>query len=113
MQQLMDPTSSKPGCSLGTTLEGPSGEADNINLSNDFNFAGAEVEMAHEVSSDRPADLETSLSKWRTLPDKSMGILYANWKKLIPTLIDPQLKYYACTLHQTFNDKMILVYKEL
>ncbi|KAG1724201.1 uncharacterized protein EDB91DRAFT_1239990 [Suillus paluster] len=99
----MDPTSSKPGRSLGTTLEGPSGEADDINLTNNFDFAGAEVETAHEVSSDRPADLETSPSKQRTLPDKLTGTLYANWKKLIPTLIDPQLKYYARTLGQALE----------
>ncbi|KAG1735673.1 uncharacterized protein EDB91DRAFT_1348200 [Suillus paluster] len=103
MQRLMDPTSSKPGRSLGTTLEGPSGEADNINLTNDFDFAGAEVETAHAVSSDRPADSETSPSKRRTLPDKSTGTLYANWKKLIPTLVDPQLKYYARTLGQALE----------
>ncbi|KAG1728250.1 uncharacterized protein EDB91DRAFT_1314088 [Suillus paluster] len=88
MQRLMDPTSSKPGRSLGTTLEGPS---------------GAEVETAHAVSSDRPADSETSPSKQRTLPDKSTGTLYANWKKLIPTLVDPQLKYYARTLGQALE----------
>ncbi|KAG1853448.1 hypothetical protein DFJ58DRAFT_728193 [Suillus subalutaceus] len=95
----MDPMSSRAGRSLGTTLESPFGEADN----NDFNFAGAEVEMAHEVSSDRPADLETSRSKWRTLPNKSVDTLYANWQKLIPTLVDLQLKLKGDIVQEPFR----------
>ncbi|KAG1836378.1 hypothetical protein C8R48DRAFT_623287, partial [Suillus tomentosus] len=39
----------------------------------------------------------------RTIPDKSTDALYANWRKLIPTLVDPQLKYHARTLGQALE----------
>ncbi|KAG1722046.1 uncharacterized protein EDB91DRAFT_227544 [Suillus paluster] len=86
MQRLMDPTSSQTLCSPRTTLGGPSGEADNMNTHN-FDFTGAEDQMSEEVSSDRLTDIETSPRKRRILPDKSTDTLYANWQKLIPTLV--------------------------
>ncbi|KAG1724984.1 hypothetical protein EDB19DRAFT_1594184, partial [Suillus lakei] len=36
----------------------------------------------------------------RVLPDNPTNILYTNWQKLIPTLMDLQLKYYAQTIGQ-------------
>ncbi|KAG1791589.1 uncharacterized protein HD556DRAFT_1200292, partial [Suillus plorans] len=36
----------------------------------------------------------------RVLPDNPTNILYNNWRKLIPTLVDPHLKYYARTIGQ-------------
>ncbi|KAG1770194.1 hypothetical protein EDD22DRAFT_977211 [Suillus occidentalis] len=48
-------------------------------------------------------DIETSPRKRRILPDKSTDALYANWQKLIPTLIDPQLSYHARTLGQALE----------
>ncbi|KAG0695573.1 hypothetical protein DFH29DRAFT_984921 [Suillus ampliporus] len=47
--------------------------------------------------------METSPRKRRILPDKSTDTLYANWQKLIPTLVDPQLSYYARTLGQALE----------
>ncbi|KAG1794166.1 uncharacterized protein HD556DRAFT_1205066, partial [Suillus plorans] len=38
--------------------------------------------------------------KRRILPDNPTNILYENWRTLIPTLVDPQLKYYARTIGQ-------------
>ncbi|KAG1765632.1 hypothetical protein EDD22DRAFT_745069, partial [Suillus occidentalis] len=37
------------------------------------------------------------------LPDRSTDTLYAKWRKLIPTLVDLQLKYYAQTLGQALE----------
>ncbi|KAG1769148.1 hypothetical protein EDD22DRAFT_771437 [Suillus occidentalis] len=103
MQRLMDPTSSQTVCSPRTRLGSPSGGSNNINISNDFDFTGAEDQMLEEVSSDMRTDIETSPRKRRILPDKSTDALYANWQKLIPTLIDPQLSYHARTLGQALE----------
>ncbi|KAG2125539.1 hypothetical protein BD769DRAFT_1323890, partial [Suillus cothurnatus] len=37
------------------------------------------------------------------LPDRLTDTLYANWHKLIPTLVDPQLEYHARTLGQALE----------
>ncbi|KAG2739058.1 hypothetical protein P692DRAFT_20756820 [Suillus brevipes Sb2] len=103
MQRLMDPTSSQTVCSPRTTLGSPSGEADDMNIPNDFDFAGAEDQTSEEVFSERRTDIEASPRKRRILPDKSTDTLYANWQKLVPTLIDPQLSYYARTLGQALE----------
>ncbi|KAG2139317.1 hypothetical protein DEU56DRAFT_735682 [Suillus clintonianus] len=59
--------------------------------------------MLEESSSDRPVNLESSPHKRRILPDKSTDTLYTNWHRLIPTLVDPQLQYYARTLGQALE----------
>lgn len=42
--------------------------------------------------------LDELRDKRRTVPDKSTDMLYTSWKALIPTLIEPHLKYSARTL---------------
>jgi hypothetical protein len=103
MQCLMDPTSSQTVCPPCTTLGSPSGEADNMNIPNDFDFTGVKDQTSEEVFSERRTDIEASPRKWCILPNKSTDTLYANWQKLIPTLIDPQLSYYARTLGQALE----------
>ncbi|KAG1879476.1 hypothetical protein C8R48DRAFT_767734 [Suillus tomentosus] len=83
MQRLMDPTSLPTGRSPSTLLGGRL--------------------VSEEISSHGPTELETCLRKRRTIPDKSTDALYANWRKLIPTLVDPQLKYHARTLGQALE----------
>ncbi|KAG2125734.1 hypothetical protein DEU56DRAFT_873029 [Suillus clintonianus] len=56
--------------------------------------------MPEEIFSTRHADSGSDLHNRRVLPDNPTNILYANWQKLIPTLVDPQLKYYARTIGQ-------------
>ncbi|KAG1859743.1 hypothetical protein F4604DRAFT_1930462 [Suillus subluteus] len=101
MQQLMNPTSSpieQPPAVLGSS----SGEAEVVNLPDDLDFmdvAGDDAEVPKEISS----DMRTNSQKRRILPDKSADSLYGNWRKLIPTLVDPQLKYYTRTLGQALE----------
>ncbi|KAG2053155.1 hypothetical protein BDR06DRAFT_1054409 [Suillus hirtellus] len=61
------------------------------------------IQVSEEISSHGPTELETCLLKRHTIPDKSTDALYANWRKLIPTLVDPQLKYHTRTLGQALE----------
>jgi hypothetical protein len=105
MQRLINPTSSPTGHSP-TAPGSPSVEAEVNNMPDDLDFVdvgGVEVEMSKESSSDMPSNSEISLQKRRILPDKSADALYGNWRKVIPTLVDPQLKYYTRTLGQALE----------
>ncbi|KAG1867477.1 hypothetical protein C8R48DRAFT_771969 [Suillus tomentosus] len=102
MQRLMNPTSSPTG-HPPTAPGSPSVEAEVNNMLDDLDFVdvgSVEVEMSKESSSDMPSNSEILPQKRRILPDKSAEALYGNWRKVIPTLVDPQLKYYARTLSQ-------------
>ncbi|KAG1864624.1 hypothetical protein C8R48DRAFT_601821 [Suillus tomentosus] len=102
----MDPTSLPTGRSPSTLLGGRLGEADDTNILNDLDFVDltdTKIQVSEEISSHGPTELETCLRKRRTIPDKSTDALYANWRKLIPTLVDPQLKYHARTLGQALE----------
>jgi hypothetical protein len=103
MQRLMDPTLPNSGYSPGIALGSTSGGVANANTPNELEFAGTDFEMLEESSSDRPVNLESSPHKRRILPDKSTDTLYTNWHRLIPTLVDPQLQYYARTLGQALE----------
>jgi hypothetical protein len=48
-----------------------------------------------DIPSESPSTkrLDESRDTRRTLPDRSTDILYTRWKALIPTLIEPHLKY--------------------
>ncbi|KAG2054503.1 hypothetical protein BDR06DRAFT_1049502 [Suillus hirtellus] len=77
-----------------------------MNILNDLDFVDltdTKIQVSEEISSHGPTELETCLHKRRTIPDKSTDALYANWRKLIPTLVDPQLKYHARTLGQALE----------
>lgn len=105
MQRLMNPTSSPTGHSP-TARGSPSVEAEVNNMPDDLDFVdvgSVEVEMSKESSSDMPSNSEILPQKRRILPDKSADALYGNWRKVIPTLVDPQLKYYARTLGQALE----------
>jgi hypothetical protein len=101
----MNPTSSpieQPPAVLGSSSE----EAEVVNLPNNLDFvdvAGDEVEVPKEISS----DMHTNSQKRCILLDKSADSLYGNWRKLIPTLVNPQLKYYARTLGQALEKPMM------
>ncbi|KAG1853791.1 hypothetical protein C8R48DRAFT_776949 [Suillus tomentosus] len=105
MQRLMNPTSSPTG-HPPTAPGSPSVEAEVNNMLDDLDFVdvgSVEVEMSKESSSDMPSNSEILPQKRRILPDKSAEALYGNWRKVIPTLVDPQLKYYARTLGQALE----------
>ncbi|KAG1755311.1 hypothetical protein EDD22DRAFT_957403 [Suillus occidentalis] len=108
MQQLMNPTSSPTGHSP-TAPGSPSVEAEVNNMPDNLDFmdvSSIEVEMSKESSSDKPSNSEILPQKWHILPDKSADALYGNWRKVIPTLVDLQLKYYARTLGQALEKHM-------
>ncbi|KAG0697549.1 hypothetical protein DFH29DRAFT_1003608 [Suillus ampliporus] len=100
MQQLLNHTPSQMTPSPCTVLGGHAGEVADINMFDDLDSTGINVEMPEEIFSTRHANSGSDLHNRRVLPDNPINILYANWQKLIPTLVDPQLKYYARTIGQ-------------
>lgn len=105
MQWLMNPTSSPTG-HPPTAPGSPSVEAEVNNMPDDLDFVdvgSVEVEMSKESSSDMPSNSEILPQKQHILPNKLAEALYGNWRKVIPTLVDPQLKYYTRTLGQALE----------
>ncbi|OJA20346.1 hypothetical protein AZE42_12698 [Rhizopogon vesiculosus] len=68
-----------------------------ISNSDDFDATMVEIPIPDlDIPAESPSTIPLEEShKRRVVPDKSMDILYHSWKALIPSLIDPYLKYSA------------------
>jgi hypothetical protein len=95
MEQLMNP---EPQCAVADVHP-----VDTTNAISNMDDTDAMAEIS-DLDSD-PVEspsitplLEDLHDRRRTVPDKSTDMLYTSWKALIPSLVDPHLKYSARTL---------------
>lgn len=95
MEQLMNPESKKNTNSVHIEEV-----TEIISNSDDFDVNMAEIPVPDlDIPAESPSTTPLEESrKRRVVPDKSMEMLYDSWKALIPSLIDPYLKYSARTL---------------